>query len=218
MLTRARLPVCARRRSLRLAPSASVMSLSLLLSALLLALASTVTATVPTPSANAVHLTLLHLNDCYELMPAGGTDLGGVSRVATLRKQLLAANPNTFTMLAGDLFSPSALGSTPIPNVQGGIPYNGLQMVAGMNALGLDYACLGNHETDVKVAPFRKNLAASNFTWLSANARNFNYPNLNKSVIVESKPDASNGRTVKLGIVGLTIDSNNKGQRHRHSK
>lgn len=125
-------------------------ALVLWLSGVLLALSSAwspVAATVSTPSANAVHLTLLHLNDCYELMPSGGTDLGGIARVASLRKQLLAANPNTYTVLAGDLFSPSALGSTPIPNTPQGVPYNGMQMVAGMNAIGLDYACLGQHDT-----------------------------------------------------------------------
>jgi len=67
------------------------------------------------PGPNAVHLTLLHLNDCYELMPAEGTDLGGVARVAALRKQLLASNPNTYTLLAGDLFAPSALGTVQVP-------------------------------------------------------------------------------------------------------
>lgn len=62
------------------------------------------------------------------------------------------------------------------------------------------------------MSPFRKNLAASNFTWLSANARNLNYTNLNTSAMIHSKPQAGNANTVKLGIVGLTIDSNNKGQ------
>lgn len=95
---------------------------------------------------NAIHLTLLHLNDCYELMPASGTDLGGVARVGTLRKQLLAKNPNTFTLLAGDLFAPSALSLTPVPN-PGGKTYDGTQMVHAMNAIGVDAACLGNHET-----------------------------------------------------------------------
>lgn len=65
-------------------------------------------------------------------------------------------------------------------------------------------------ETDVKLDPFIANMAASNFTWLSANAQILNYPTLKKNAIVQSKPDANNGRTVKMGIVGLTIDSNNK--------
>ena len=165
----------------------------------------------PSPGPNAVHVTLLHLNDCYELMPASGTDLGGVARVATLAKRLRQANPNTFTFLAGDLFAPSALSTTPIPN-PGGATLDGNQMVVAMNAIGVDAACLGNHETDLKLAPFTKNMNLSNFTWLSTNAMIFGYQHLQKSMIFETKPVAgdSSNRTVKLGVMGMTVDSNNR--------
>ena len=56
--------------------------------------------TPETPSApdTIVTATILQMNDVYEIMPLGGSGLGGLARVAALRKQLLAENPNTFTV------------------------------------------------------------------------------------------------------------------------
>lgn len=74
-----------------------------------------VTACATAPSVhiedNRIHVTILHFNDIYEITPVSGGKEGGVTRVATLRKQLLARNPNTVTTLGGDLFSPSAVGT-----------------------------------------------------------------------------------------------------------
>ena len=47
-------------------------------------------------------VTILHFNDVYEITPVEGGRSGGLARVATLRRRLLAENPNTFTLLAGD--------------------------------------------------------------------------------------------------------------------
>lgn len=64
------------------------------------------------------------LNDIYEITPVSGGHWGGPARVATVRKRLTEANPNTFTVHAGDLFSPSALGersaSYPVQGDPGG--------------------------------------------------------------------------------------------------
>ena len=54
--------------------------------------------------------TFLQMNDVYELKPLGGGKKGGLARVATIRKLLLQENPNTFTVISGDVVSPSALG------------------------------------------------------------------------------------------------------------
>ncbi|HEY9751830.1 MAG TPA: hypothetical protein V6C46_02680, partial [Coleofasciculaceae cyanobacterium] len=86
--------------------------------------------------AEVVPITLLHLNDLYEITAVEGGKRGGLARVATLRKQLLAQNPRTITVLAGDLLSPSALGTAIVE----GQRLAGQQMVAVMNAIGLDYA------------------------------------------------------------------------------
>ncbi len=70
---------------------------------------------------------------------------GGLARVATLRANLRAENPNTFTVLAGDLLNPSALSTAMVD----GQRLAGRQMVDVMNILGLDYATFGNHEFDL---------------------------------------------------------------------
>jgi len=57
-----------------------------------------------------VQWTFLQMNDVYELIPLGGGKKGGLARVATIRRLLLQENPNTITILSGDVVSPSALG------------------------------------------------------------------------------------------------------------
>jgi len=186
------------------------MRLTVLFVGVLLALIGALTTTTAqTVGPNAVHVTILHLNDCYELNPAGGTDLGGVARVASLRKWLRYKNSNTFTMLAGDLFAPSALSTVKVPS-NGGKAYNGVQMVAGMNAIGVDVACLGNHEVDVSESAFDHNVAESNFPWLSANIRNNIRSSILDHLILKTSATATQNRTIKIGVVGLTIDTNNK--------
>ena len=71
-------------------------------------------------------------------------DQGGIARLATLKKQLLAKNPNTVMILSGDLLSPSALSTA----LYQGRSLAGRQMVAAFNAAGLDYATFGNHVSD----------------------------------------------------------------------
>ena len=90
-------------------------------------------------------LTILQMNDIYELTPVSGDREGGLARVATLRKELLAKDPRMITVLAGDLFSPSALGTARVD----GERLAGRQIVDVMNILGLDYITFGNHEFDL---------------------------------------------------------------------
>ena len=78
------------------------------------------------PKPAPIHVTLIQLNDIYEITPVSGGRWGGPARVATVRKGLTEKNPNTFTLLAGDLFSPSALGTARVD----GERLAGRQMVA----------------------------------------------------------------------------------------
>src|SRR5262249_5994313 len=98
----------------------------------------------PATQAHTVAVTVLQLNDVYEMFPVDGR--GGLARVATLRQQLEAENPNTLTVLAGDLVSPSALGQARVD----GRPLAGRQMIDLMNRIGVKYAVFGNHEFDLK--------------------------------------------------------------------
>src|ERR1041384_6725645 len=83
-------------------------------------------ASTPGPSSRGVvEVTLLQLNDVYEIGPVEGGKSGGLARGATLGQRLLAETPNTFTLLAGDFVSPSALGTAQVD----GQPLAGKQMV-----------------------------------------------------------------------------------------
>jgi 5'-nucleotidase/UDP-sugar diphosphatase len=158
--------------------------------------------------AEVVNITLLHLNDIYEITPVEGGKRGGIARVATLRKQLLAKNPRTFTLLAGDAFSPSALGTAKV----NGKRLAGQQMVAAMNAAGFDYATLGNHEFDISQEDFLQRLGESKFTWFSSNVDNATgqmFPKIQRAPILTAKGDR--GATVHIGLIGLTLDSNPAG-------
>jgi 5'-nucleotidase len=147
-------------------------------------------------------LTILQMNDVYEMDPVSGGKEGGLARVATLRDTLLKGNPNTITVLAGDLFSPSALGTAPY---EGG-RLDGKQMVAAMNALGLDYITFGNHEFDIKRKSFYDRLKESEFTWISSNVFDENgkpFPSVADTKIIEFDG-------IKVGIFSLTIKMNIK--------
>ena len=153
-----------------------------------------------------VRITVLQLNDIYEITPVEGGARGGLARVATLRKRLLEDNPNTYTILGGDAFSPSALGTAKV----NGERLAGQQMVAVMNAVGFDYATFGNHEFDLSEAQFLKRLQESEFQWISSNvtdAAGKPFPNVPRSQILTVR-DAESGKRVRVGLLGLTIDSN----------
>src|SRR4029078_10937697 len=81
-------------------------------------------------------LTLLQINDVYNTAPIDG--LGGLARVATIKRQLAADGRSPFLVLGGDFLSPSVASSV----------FRGAQMIAALNAAGLDLATLGNHEFD----------------------------------------------------------------------
>jgi len=115
-----------------------------------------------------VELTILQINDVYEIAPLEGGKAGGLARVATVLRELERENPNTISMLAGDFLSPSFIGSLKLEN---GDRIAGLQMVETLNAMGLDYATFGNHEFDNKDPMLlKKRMDASKFLYTSCNA------------------------------------------------
>ncbi len=152
-----------------------------------------------------VHVTFLHMNDIYEITPVSGGAEGGLARVATVRKQLLADNPNTYTTLGGDLFSPSALGTAKFNDER----LAGQQTVGVMNTLGLDFITFGNHEFDIKEEQFLNRLSESNFTWFSSNVFDANqqpFPDIADNHILTVTNE--NGAELKIGFFGVTLDSN----------
>ena len=117
--------------------------------------------------AEQVKFTILQANDVYEMSPVNGGRYGGLARVKTLMDELRAENPNFISVLAGDLFSPSAIGTA----VVNGEPLNGKQMVDVLNQMGWDYFTLGNHEFDNGEGALIQRLSEARFKTITSNVR-----------------------------------------------
>jgi 5'-nucleotidase / UDP-sugar diphosphatase len=148
--------------------------------------------------------TILHFNDVYEITPVEGGKSGGLARVARFRAELKAKDPTLLTTLGGDYVSPSALGTARVA----GEPLRGRQMVAVLNLVGVDWATFGNHEFDIPEAALRARLGESKFTLVSSNVSDASgalFPNTRRSAVV---PVKTAGGTIRVGLIGLTIDAN----------
>lgn len=166
-----------------------------------------------------IEVTFLQMNDVYEISPSLGENTGGLARVATIRKELLAKNPNTITVLCGDFISPSVIGTLK----NDGKRIRGKQMVDALNTLGLDWVVLGNHEFDYDdQADLQNRIDESRFTWMGANARlktdrglqpffknrdGKAEPFLDHQVVTLHDAD---GTTLRLGVFGVLINTGRK--------
>lgn len=154
-------------------------------------------------TALAAEVTLVHLNDIYEIQPIEGGRYGGAARVATVVDRLRRASAPVIVTLGGDYLSPSALGTAKV----NGEPLAGSQMVDVLNAVGVDWATFGNHEFDVSEVAFRRHLEQARFRFVSSNVRAADgsaFPKVATSEIVRVK---SQGRTLRIGLIGVTIDA-----------
>src|SRR5262245_17517431 len=174
--------------STRAALAAAVVAASLLVR---------VAADVPPPAT----VTLLHFNDVYEIDAVEGGRSGGLSRVATVLARLRRGATPVVSTLAGDFLSPSAIGTAQVD----GQPLAGRQMVAMLNAVGLDWATFGNHEFDVPEAAFHERLAESRFKFVSSNVVDAAGTPFERTVQSAVVNVTSNGRPIRLGLIGLTI-------------
>ena len=107
--------------------------------------------------AEPTRLTLLHINDVYQISPQRGA--GGLAELMTLLKRERARAEHHLTTLGGDLISPSVMSGLT----------QGAQMIALMNAIRLDLAGFGNHEFDFGAEALRARIKESEFTWLATN-------------------------------------------------
>ncbi len=175
-----------------------------------------------TQQQNIVPITFLHLNDVYEIAPLEGGKAGGMARVATVRKALVAENPNTLTVLAGDFLNPSLIATFKYE----GKSIKGRQMVEAMNATGIDWVGLGNHEFDLDEADLQKRIDESSFGWLASNAWHKVGEKLvpfAKQTHGQEEPFPSSkiftfsntaGKTVKMGMFSIVLPSNPKAYVH----
>jgi 5'-nucleotidase / UDP-sugar diphosphatase len=110
-----------------------------------------------TPGLRNAQLTILQLNDVYETGPVDGR--GGLARVATLERQIVKEGNTPLLVLAGDFLSSSVASTV----------FKGRQMIDAFNAMGLDFATLGNHEFDFGKDVLLERMAESKFEYLVAN-------------------------------------------------
>jgi 5'-nucleotidase len=141
---------------------------------------------------NRASVTFLQINDVYTVEPTEG--LGGLARVATEKKQLAAAGHSPFLVIAGDFLSPSVASSV----------FKGEQMIAELNATGLDVATIGNHEFDFGDDVLIQRMREARFTWVVSN-------------VVDTKTGEPIGNAVpylvktfgplKVGFIGLCLNT-----------
>ncbi|WP_226064386.1 bifunctional metallophosphatase/5'-nucleotidase [Kaistella polysaccharea] len=163
-----------------------------------------------------ITITFVQINDVYEIAPMQGGKIGGVARVATLKKQELTKNPNTVMVMAGDFLSPSVYNSLKYD----GKRIRGRQMVESLNAAGLDLAVFGNHEFDIKEDELQDRINESTFKWIASNTFHKTATGVLPFVKITSSgkepfPETyimniqdQDGTKAKIGFIGLTIPFN----------
>ena len=158
----------------------------------------------------------LQINDVYEIAPVAGGKEGGMARVATVKKEYLSKNPNTFLIMAGDFLSPSVYNSIQYM----GQRIRGKQMVEVLTVAGTNLAVFGNHEFDITEKELQDRINESQFDWVSSNT----FHKTNGKIIPFEKRQGTNvipfpdkyimhlkdadGTTATIGIIGLTIPFN----------
>jgi 2',3'-cyclic-nucleotide 2'-phosphodiesterase (5'-nucleotidase family) len=135
-------------------------------------------------------LTILQINDVYSAVPIDG--VGGLARVATLKQKLAAAGRTPLLVLAGDFLSPSVASSV----------FKGEQMVAALNAAGLDLATLGNHEFDFGSDLLIRRMGEARWQWVVTNVID---TNTGKPVGGALPYLVKTFGTLKVGFIGLCL-------------
>ena len=103
-------------------------------------------------------LRIILTGDHYVLPAKKGR--GGFAKLATVVKQERAGAEHSIFVHSGDAYSPSLLSGM----------LKGKQIVDMLNAVGLDYMVLGNHEWDFGIDILRERIWESNFPILASNA------------------------------------------------
>jgi 2',3'-cyclic-nucleotide 2'-phosphodiesterase (5'-nucleotidase family) len=163
-----------------------------------------------------IQVTFLQVNDVYEIAPLEGGRSGGFARVATLKKQELAKNFNTFLLMAGDFLSPSVYNSLK----HDGVRIRGKQMVEAMNAAGMDLVVFGNHEFDITESELQSRINESAFQWIASNTfhkkDNRVQPFIKTTVTSKQAiPETfiinvkdHDGTEARIGFIGITLPFN----------
>lgn len=163
-----------------------------------------------------VQVTFIQINDVYEIDALEAGKSGGMARVASLKDQLKAKNPNTLLIMAGDFISPSIYNSLKVD----GSLVRGKQMIDAMNVAGMDLVGFGNHEFDIKEHELQERINESAFDWISGNAYHssnsvatpfIKEQNGMKDTFPETRIltfVAPSGKTIRLGVINTCLPFN----------
>lgn len=114
----------------------------------------------PVVRAETVSLTILHFNDFHAQLLPMRNGQAGAAQLAAYLKQVRSEEKNVLVLSAGDMVQ-----GTPISTY-----YLGRPVFEVMNAMGVDAACLGNHEFDYGVELIDDYRDLADFPLISANA------------------------------------------------
>jgi 2',3'-cyclic-nucleotide 2'-phosphodiesterase (5'-nucleotidase family) len=130
---------------------------------------------------------IVSFNDVYSLE--------NLPRLRNLVKHHAEVDPaDAFAVvLAGDFLAPSLLSSLD----------GGRGMVDCMNAVGVTYAILGNHEDDVPIQELRKRVGELRSTWIATNVHGFEPPLPTRSIL---EVRAKDGRSIRVGLLGVVMN------------
>ena len=100
---------------------------------------------------------IITVNDVYEL--------DWIPYLATAKREAESDSrlDKVISVLPGDFVAPSLLSSLD----------SGRSMVDYLNCAKLDYASIGNHESDISLSDLHKRMSESNFTWINSNIVDF---------------------------------------------
>lgn len=135
-------------------------------------------------------VTFLQINDVYQTIAVDG--LGGLAKLATIKQRLKAAGRTPLLVLAGDFLSPSVASSV----------FKGEQMVAALNAAGLDLATLGNHEFDFGDDVLIERMKEAKWQWIVANVLD---RRTGKPIGGAAPTVVKTFATLKVGFIGLCL-------------
>lgn len=145
-------------------------------------------------------LTILHTNDTHSRIdPFPQNDpmypgMGGVARRASMISQVREKAPNVLLLDSGDIYQ-----GTPYFNMFGGAIEFDM-----MTAMKYDAATMGNHDFDIGLEGFLKNLPRAQFPFLCAN-----YDFSNTILEGRTKPfEVITRDGIRIGVFGLGIELN----------
>lgn len=105
---------------------------------------------------------IFHFNDFYNYKGKSGK--GGFAQMASIINRAKESEPNTFVTFGGDMWGSGTYSSLD----------NGAHLVSFVNALGIEVACLGNHEFDFGFTNAKNLIEQCNFPWICSNVTDLN--------------------------------------------